>query len=218
MRTTLTVAAFLIGLTSCQRCNPPTPAIAVDASMGSVSVKNATDKATVVYFAFGADSVVLPSTWSFCTATSSLNCSLHLKAGESRVLPTSGNYLNVTVSFDVPVGCGTTKAELNLNNPNWYDTVDVSLVDGYSNDILVDYNGQRFVVLGKDGNEKALGVFPYGCDICVARQSPPCGIAPGGKGCKAGTQYKPDVPCQYQGTKGGATVSVVLVKPEPAAK
>jgi len=33
-------------------------------------------------------------------------------------------------------------------------------------------------------------------------------------------QYKPDVPCQYQGASmgGGAYISVALVKPEPAAK
>jgi hypothetical protein len=52
---------------------------------------------------------------------------------------------------------------------------------------------------GKDGNEKVLGLFPYGCDVCVARVSPPCGIPKGRIGCKHGTQYKPDVVCQYQG-------------------
>jgi hypothetical protein len=43
-------------------------------------------------------------------------------------------------------------------------------------------------------------------------------MTPGTDGCKSGTQYKPDVPCQHQGATmgGGAFVSVALVKPEPA--
>jgi hypothetical protein len=52
-----------------------------------------------------------------------------------------------------------------------------------------------------------------GCDICTARDNPPCGIAKGKEGCKAGTQYKPDVPCQNQGKKmGGGSVVVVALE------
>ena len=67
--------------------------------------------------------------------------------------------------------------------------------------------------VGPTGNEKVFGVFPFGCDICVARHSPPCGIKPGKEGCKTGSQYKPDVPCQYQGTVlgGGTAVTIALV-------
>ena len=47
----------------------------------------------------------------------------------------------------------------------------------------------------------------------MERQNPPCGITKGTTGCKKGTQYDPDVPCQWQGpTKGGGgTVTVSLV-------
>lgn len=219
---------LVLTLVSCTKVECPSPVAPKGAAPfqlpSQVVVVNATDKDTTVYFAFGADSVVLPGAWSFCTATSALNCSFPLKHGSAKILPSAG-YLNVTITFDAAVGCGTTKAELNVNNPNWYDVVDVSLVDGYSNDILIDFsdaagNKRLGPVLGKKGNEKNFGVFPLGCDICTARQNPPCGMTPGSDGCKKGTQYNPDVPCQYQGaTKGGgANIIVALVKPEPAAK
>lgn len=173
---------------------------------------------TTVFFSFGADSAIKAADWSsFCTVTAPLNCNFMMTG--SQALPTGGKYLNVTLAFGGPVACGATKAELNVNNPAWYDTLDVSLVDGYSNKIGIDYTppGGALVKLGpplgKDGNEKVLGLFPYGCDICTGRQAPPCGIAPGGTGCKAGTQYKPDVPCQYQGSVkgGGGKVDVYLL-------
>jgi hypothetical protein len=141
-----------------------------------------------------------------------------MPASQRRLLPVAGRYLNMTVSFDAPAGCGATKAEVNVNNPAWFDTYDVSLVDGFSNFVLMVANGTRIFPRGKTGNEKALGVFPVGCDACVARLSPPCGIAKGAEGCKKGTQYKPDVPCQIQGPVkgGGGSVEVLLVKPVPA--
>ena len=66
---------------------------------------------------------------------------------------------------------------------------------------------------GMLGNSKLLGVFPLGCDICVARQSPPCGMKPGTDGCKGGTQSNPDVPCQFQGAtkSGGSKIRVSLL-------
>jgi hypothetical protein len=190
-------------------------------------VVNDTDLDAVAYFAFGSNSVVLPASWSFCTSTSNLTCSFKLPAHKTQDLPLSGQYLNVTIAFDAGVGCGSTKAEVNINNPSWYDILDVSLVDGYSNRIAiaVDYIASAPGVptktpytigppMGQTGNEKVFGVFPYGCDICVERQSPPCGIPTGKSGCKSGTQYKPDVPCQYQGPTmgGGALIKVSLVK------
>jgi hypothetical protein len=129
------------------------------------------------------------------------------------VVPSNG-YLNATLAFNGAVGCGTTKAELNVNNPKWYDVVDISLVDGFSNKIQITFNG---TVLGppngKDGNEKVLGLYPFGCDICVAQQNPPCGIPAGGPGCKAGTQNNPTPPCQQQGATmgGGGSVKVELL-------
>lgn len=180
-----------------------------------VQIVNATALDTKVYFAFGADSVVRPSAWSFCENKQALTCDFVLKGGETRVLPLGGKYLNTTFAFGGAVSCGSTKAELNVNNPAWYDVVDVSLVDGYSNKVAIDLtDGAKQTRLGPpngaSGNAKVLGVFPLGCDVCTARQNPPCGIPPGNDGCKAGTQYKPDVPCQVQGAaKGGGSTIVV---------
>lgn len=224
------VAGILLsGLGACSSCHPTVVASA-DASApklqipSQVAVSNTTNKDTVVFFSFGADSAVLPTAWPFCTSPNKLNCNFPLKAGASKVLPSAG-YLNVTVTFGAQVACGTTKAELNVNNPKWYDTADISLVDGYSNDVVIDFddaNGNKRLgpVISKSGNEKNFGVFPLGCDICVARQSPPCGIKPGSDGCKKGTQFSPTVPCQYQGATmgGGANITVALIKPEPASK
>lgn len=180
----------------------------------TLTIKNATDKAAVANFAFGADSVVLPASWPNCVASAALNCALPI-AAHSEALLTAGQYLNATLAFDAGVGCGATKAELNMNNPKWYNTLDISLVDGYSNKVTIASDDKTLgPPLGAQGNEKVYGLFPLGCDICTARQNPPCGMKPGGSGCKAGTQYKPDVPCQYQGVKmgGGSSVTVTLVK------
>jgi hypothetical protein len=193
---------------------PPVPVF----KDGLLTAANHTKAPTVVKVSFGAVSAIKSADWKFCTATSPLNCHFTLPANASLVLPTLGLHLNATFSFGSE-GCGATKAEFDLNNPVWFDTYDVSLVDGYSNKIAITAtpigDGGAPITLGppngKDGNEKVFGLFPYGCDVCVARQSPPCGIPSGGAGCKAGTQYKPDVPCQYQGAvKGGGGAHVVF--------
>lgn len=233
MRQNLLALALVLATSCCSKAKPepvsPAPVTSSSAAKlvtakkgaATLSVVNATDKDTTAYFAFGSDSVVLPSAWSsFCTAASTLNCSFVLTAQTAHKLPLGGNYANVTVAFDSPVGCGATKAEANLNNPAWYDTLDVSLVDGYSNNVsiqtdLMDAGGTMLgPPNGKTGNEKVFGLFPLGCDICTERQNPPCGISKGKEGCKAGTQYKPDVFCQYQGKVlgGGAGATIYLNK------
>lgn len=195
---------------------PPTPSRSTGTK---VTVTNAMAD-TLVYVAFGADSIVGPADWvSFCTSPTPRNCFFALPAGKSQPLPTDGRYLNATITFGGEVGCGRTKAEVNVNNPNWYDTLDVSLVDGYSDKIKINVtapDGTATVLgppVGETGNERVLGVYPYGCDICVARQNPPCAIPVGTDGCKGGTQYDPDVACQFQGAVkgGGGSVDVVLV-------
>lgn len=185
----------------------------------TLMIENASAAETTVYIAFGADSVVLPAAWPICVASAKLNCSFTLFSKASQNMPLKGKYLNATISFGAPVTCNTTKAEVNLNNPKWYDTSDVSLVDGFSNEIEIEIKGsddskKLGPPVGKTGNEKVFGLFPLGCDICTARQSPPCGMKPGKNGCKSGTQYKPDVPCQYQGPTmgGGSAYKVVLLK------
>lgn len=197
-----------------------------------VFVSNTTGADSHVYVNFGSDSVVLPGSWSFCKPQSNLSCDFALGKHERRMLPIANQYLNATISFDKALSCNVTKAELNVNNPKWYDTLDVSLVDGYSNNIAITiYEGSPAIALarkadggvpsttlgppnGKTGNEKVYGLFPYGCDICTARQSPPCGISQGTDGCKSGTQYKPDVPCQYQGPNmgGGGIIATVELR------
>ena len=183
-----------------------------------VTVKST--KPTVVYASFGSDSKVGVKDWSFCQG-SGLTCSFALSG--SRMLPIASRYLNVALSFDAPVACGSTKAELNVNNPAWYDVFDVSLVDGYSNKVAIVYTppGGKPVTLGPPagatGNEKIVGVFPLGCDVCVARCNPPCSIpkscTPGTAGCKSGTQYAPDYPCQYQGAVKGGGGSIEVIGP-----
>ena len=177
-----------------------------------VSIQNTRTTATTVYVSFGADSKITAADWLFCEGTG-LTCSFPLAAKTTDQLPNpTGAYLNATFSFDAPVGCGVTKAEVNVNNPSWYDILDVSLVDGYSNSIEITSGSTTLgPVTGETGNEKVYGVYPYGCDICVERQNPPCGIAKGKQGCQTGTQYDPDVPCQWQGTtKGGGGESVTV--------
>jgi len=210
----LMVAASLAGC-------PPTPTPTPTPVVGTqVTLTNAQAASSLVYVAFGSDSAIQAASWSsFCAVTSALTCNFSLAGIGSQLLPNAtGAYLNATIAFNAPVACAMTKAEINVNNPAWYDTLDVSLVDGYSNKIVIDYTppGGALTKLGppngKDGNEKVLGLYPYGCDICVARQSPPCGIPAGGSGCKGGTQYKPDVACQYQGAvKGGGGTAVVTL-------
>lgn len=190
------------------------------------SIVNKSSSPAFVYVAFGADSGV--TGWDFCHIEGRLQCKFPLAPGEHQVLPTSGKYLNATISFGGPVvtpasggippsaGCGKTKVELNLNNPKWFDTIDISLVDGFDRKVSItakdSVGTHELAVKGPAGNEKAFGVYPLGCDICTARQNPPCGMSPGSDGCKLGTQYKPDVPCQYQGTKmgGGTTATITL--------
>lgn len=236
MRNLILALLFLAG---CPR--PTCPTVCTDASKAAVPVADAaarpdattdaapsrttlgivnpTTTAHRVFVAFGADSAVSAINWSGFCAGVGLNCVFNLPAKGQVALPLAGAYLNATLSVDRPVTCRTTKVELNLNNPAWYDTTDISLVDGFNVGVKVNVTsaaGQSKTlgpVTGPAGNEKNYGVFPNGCDICVARQRPPCGLVPGRTGCKAGTQYAPAVPCQHQGATmgGGGTVAIVLV-------
>jgi hypothetical protein len=195
--------------------------------LAHLHIANDTGKSTTVFVTFGADTVVGPGNWSgFCTPNPS-GCQFSLGSHDVQAMPLGGLYLNATFTFNHTATCGATKAEVNINNPKWYDIADVSLVDGYSDKIQITAlepaadagadGGPTSTVLGppvgREGNERVFGVFPLGCDICVARQSPPCGMKPGKTGCKTGSQYNPDVPCQYQGSVmgGGSYLTVTLV-------
>lgn len=217
---------------------PPPTATPLAGAGTQVSVVNQTGATTTVYVNFGADSAITQSTWaSFCSGAG-LSCQFPLLGNASQALPNpTGAYLNATFSFAMPLSCNVTKAEVNVNNPSWYDILDVSLVDGYSNDVAIIATPSSGSPIqlgppnGQTGNETVYGLYPYGCDVCVARCAPPCDIATsspllgctasctecqgnGVDGCKAGTQSDPAVPCQYQGPQiggGGQSVQVVLM-------
>jgi len=187
----------------------------------TATLLNSTGADTKVYVSFGSDSKIVAADWkTFCTPSAALKCGFTLPKKKSQNLPLGGKYLNATIAFGAPVGCGSTKAELNINNPKWYDILDISLVDGFNLPLVMSVKNAKGTftfgpVMSSKGNEKLYGVFPLGCDVCVARKSPPCGQKPGKDGCKGGTQYKPDVPCQYQGPTmggGGATILVTLLE------
>ncbi len=186
-----------------------------------IIIANETDSSAQVWVSFGSDSTVKAEGWkSFCSVTAPLNCIFVLPAHGKQPAGHRGEYTNVTISYNTQ-GCGATKAELNVANPKWYNTLDVSLVDGYSNKLKItsrEPSGQETVLgppAGKEGNEKIVGVFPYGCDICTGREHPPCGIPAGGPGCHAGTQFKPEPVCQWQGPAMGpgnnSIITVALV-------
>lgn len=208
----MTLRTLLLVASAIASCKPAVTKNEV--STTPLSIVNLSKKSSTVYVAFGADSSVQSSSWSFCNGSSALNCSFDLPPNIPLDLPTNGAYLNATFSFGSPVVCGVTKAEVNLNNPNWYDIVDISLVDGYSHSISINIDGTTIAPNTPDaGNAETFGVYPEGCDLCVARSNlTPCGMTPGSVGCKAGSQYAPAVPCQYQGTVmgGGSTVVIAL--------
>jgi hypothetical protein len=195
-----------------------------DPGASTLDITNDTDNSVRVFLAFGSNSVVLPSSQglAFCQG-SGLNCDFEMSKRTSRHMPLAGKYLNATISFDKPVTCNTTKAEININNPLWYDIADISLVDGFNKSVAIDIvSNVESLMLGPpngvSGNEMVFGLYPNGCDICTARQSPPCGMRPGSDGCKKGTQYKPDVPCQWQGPTmggGGSQMTVRLMAGVP---
>ena len=120
--------AILVGALLCG-CNQ------TQSTSTDLSVENKTTAKTTVYVSFGSDSKITADDWAFCSG-SGLSCNFDLAANASFPLPNpKGLYINATFAFGQPVACGVTKAEININNPAWYDTLDVSLVDGYSNKI-----------------------------------------------------------------------------------
>jgi hypothetical protein len=218
--------------TSCQPDRTPDAAIeasaeaAVDATFSSTQarVENRTRSTVSVYASFGSDSVVGPQNWPFCATLDAGGCTFSLAPSAGQDLPTGGSYLNVTLSFNEAAGCQVSLGELNIGNPAWsQDTANISLVNGWNADIEIDVKTDGATTTlgptkGPVHNEAAFGVYPNGCDICVAKQQPPCGIEPCGSpdgspascGCKAGTQYNPTVPCQYSFQRGSnATVALV---------
>ncbi len=231
--------AFLFMTASCRTCRghaEPTEAEASDAGDAgagtTLEIENKSGASVQVYVAFGSRSIISPMApdWEFCKQGDAAPvCSFLLGPDVTRVLPLAGMYFNATISFGGPVACGTTKAEFDLNSLTWYDTMDLSLVDGFNAGLGIEVRGPAgfgaaspeggagLVTLGpvlhERGNERAFGVFPLACDVCVERRGPPCGYKRGpSPECKKGKQDDPDVICQYQGTAmNGADTAVKLV-------
>lgn len=152
---------------------------------------------------------------------SNLNCGFDLGPGEQKELANPMfKMVSFSLAFNKPVDCGATKAELTINAKG-DDTFDVSCVDGFNEKIVMTFDpatGGKQVKLGPPcgltGNERAYGVFPYGCDICAGRLTPPkaCGPYPPGKsGCKSGTENKPGVICQYSLNQPGQNNGVMTI-------
>jgi len=120
-------------------------AMAVSAA-GEAADKNKTVRITnrqgtqaQVYINFAADSVLKPADVPFCKVTGQLNCEFTLAANSSRDIPNpQAKYLNMALAFNAQVTCGSTKAEVLVNNPNWFDILDVSVVDGFNEKIQVN--------------------------------------------------------------------------------
>ena len=183
----------------------------------SVRLTNQQGAPAEVYINFATDSVLKPTDLPFCKVTGPLNCQFTLAAHSSQDFPNPGaKYLNMALAFNAPVNCGSTKAEVIANNPKWYDILDVSVVDGFNEKIQMNLTptGGQVTQLGppagKLGNQKVFGVFPYGCTICAGIKNAPCGDAGAGE-CKAGSESKPDVPCQYQMDEPNGLIEVVLL-------
>ncbi len=197
-----------------------------DAKQKKIVVKNNTTASAKVFINFGADSGITKSKMgSICTrGASNLNCGFDLAAGKDVTIPNDG-YLpvNMTIAFNKDIGCGSTKAELNVNKTGSAgDAANVSLVDGFNEKIkmVFERTGAAPVVMGPPcgiaGNEKVFGVYPYGCDGCAVRKAPQsaCGPYPAGnQGCHAGSEYNPQIPCQYnfnQSTEANGTLTISL--------
>src|SRR5271155_3652036 len=87
----------------------------INANPSTVTLVNESSVNIMAYIAFGADSVVLPSSITACNVDAGLTCQFMVPAHENANLPLGGQYLNATVSYGAPVACGSTKAEVNVN-------------------------------------------------------------------------------------------------------
>lgn len=196
----------------------------------TVIIKNGTNAAAKVYISFGADSQINKNNIGFpCTFFNQeprgLQCGFDLAAGQPKQISQKGKILNMTVGFNKAPGCGVTISEINVNRPGaGADATNISLVDGFNEKIVVQYDhptnkAASFKIgppCGKTGNEKVLGVYPFGCDGCAVRKAPQsaCGpYPPGNQGCHAGTEFAPSPKCQinFGANQVDGTVTMILV-------
>lgn len=189
-------------------------------------VQNLKGAAVDVYLSFGSDSCITESNVRIdgatgeCVSVGNGICKFSLAPNERREMNLQLCRADLTFRFNRSGGCDVTKVEANMNVPDWDDTWNISLVDGWNENVRIDVvtSDNRTKTMGPtagaSGNQQIFGVYPHGCDICTARQVPPCGIPTGDSECKTphGTQnqYKPDVPCQWNHPRANqVTISVV---------
>jgi hypothetical protein len=192
---------------------------AMSAKKKTISLVNKQSSQAEVNINFGADSELNASDLAgFCDSTSiPLNCHLTLAGNSSKEIPNPNfKYVNLALAFNSPVTCGATKAEIIANNRKWFDIMDVSVVDGFNNQIEIRAtpSGQATVILGPptglSGNQTLFGVYPFACTQCAAILNPPCGSNGAGE-CHAGTESNPNPPCQYQMNPDNGTIKVILL-------
>ena len=242
MKIIYAVCVFMLATLGCTPAPTPSPtpspapttsvtptATAMTASSPYTEARARNDSAspTIVFATFGADSKVRPADWStFCSPVPS-GCSFPLASKATRDLPTGGKYLSANLSFNAPGSCaatGVSLGEVTINGAQngKYDTTDISLVNGWNADLEIEVSGARTLgpTHGAYSGTSTYGVFPNGCDLCVAKQHPPCpwqhpcGSPDGGGlgcGCHAGSQYNPSPVCQVTGVARGSVVTVVLL-------
>jgi len=191
----------------------------MDPKHKKIVLVNNQSSAADVFINFASNSVInVTNLGGFCDSQSigSLNCHHTLAANKSEDLPNPDfKYVNLALAFNHVVDCGATKAEVIANNPNWYDIMDVSVVDGFNNKIEIDAteHGKMPVKLGPPagmtGNQQLFGVFPFACTQCAAILNAPCGSNGAGE-CHAGIESNPNPPCQYQMNPPNGMIEIIL--------
>lgn len=193
---------------------------AMDPKHKKIVLVNNQSSAADVFINFGADSKInVSNLGGFCDSQSiaPLNCHHTLAANNSEELPNPDfKYVNLALAFNHVVDCGATKAEVIANNPNWYDIMDVSVVDGFNNKIEIDATEPHkpSVILGPPagmtGNQTLFGVYPYECTICADLGAQPCQMNGNKAECHAGTESNPIPPCQYQMNPPNGKIEIIL--------
>lgn len=185
-----------------------------------VHIINDQSEPATVFINFGDESALNSNDLSFCEpeGKTRLNCRFRINGHASREIPNpQKKKLVMSLAFNAPVACGSTKAEVTVNNPTFCDNADVSVVDGFNERIQIEVDGRpmgQIVTLGppvgKLGNQQVFGVFPFACTICAGILNPPCGSA-GPQECHAGTESNPRPVCQYQINQPNGRLNIVLL-------
>jgi hypothetical protein len=189
----------------------------VDYGTQDVVLKNEQTDAADVYITWQGTSVYGNSDWDACKGQAMPYCKTSVGGKASVTIPNaSKKWMNLNLSFNKSTfgatnQCNATLAEVDVNNPNWYAVMDVSVVNGFNEKIQINAGSTTLgPAVGKTGNQNVFGVFPYGCTTCTALNGPPCGDD-GVAQCHPTKNGGPDPVCQYQMNASG-TVEVILLK------